>query len=152
METARRGLGSIAAAALALLAGPALADGWSFRAASGGGSAGYAAGGGYSGLWLACSPSGARLSVSTGGTRLQAGVDQTAVVSVDGTAFLQRMRTAAEGGEPILRRRLVPGELETLAAALGKGRKAEVSMPAGRFILPLKGSGKALAGLLAVCR
>ncbi|KAB0682833.1 hypothetical protein [Aureimonas leprariae] len=140
-----------AAAALLLAALPAgAADGWTFRAADGG-SAGFASNGTYRGLWFACTAGGgARLLIGTGGTRLQRGVDQTAVVTVDGTAFLQVAR-ASDDGEPALDRRLPPTEFRQLAEALAKGKAAEVSMPAGRFALPLAGSGRALKSLLAAC-
>jgi hypothetical protein len=143
-----------AAGALLLLAvSPAgAADGWLFRPANGG-SAGFASGGTYRGLWLDCAGGGgARLLVGTGGTRLQGGVDQTAVVTVDGTSFLQIARAGEEDGEPVLARTLAAPEFQRLADALRKGRKAEVATPAGRFALPLDGSGRALGGLLAACR
>lgn len=138
----------IALAALLFLAAPATAaEGWVFRA----GSAGFAVDGAFRGLWLACAPGGATLHLATGGTRLQPGVDQTAVVTVDGVALLQRMRAGDDAGEPALRRAMSGAELRELATRLAKGRAAEVAMPAGRFALPLKGSGKAVESLLAAC-
>ncbi|GGE22064.1 hypothetical protein GCM10011390_46770 [Aureimonas endophytica] len=140
------------ALALLLSPAPARADSWTFRPAANGGSAGFLAESGWSGLWFACSGGAAVLTVSTFGARLAGDAEQRAVLDIDGTAFLQRMRSGTVDGGPVLRRPLTRAELEALAGALGKGRKAEIAMPAGRFALPLKGSGKALASLLAACR
>ncbi|WP_152046689.1 hypothetical protein [Aureimonas psammosilenae] len=124
------------------------ADGWAFRT-EGGAKAGYVADGGWAGLWFACTPEGRRLFVSAGKTPRQTGIERTVILDVDGTAFLQRMRT--DSGSSTLSRPLTAAEAGALGAALAKGKRAEIAMPAGRFVLPLNGSGKAMAAFAAAC-
>lgn len=153
-------------AALALTL-PAL---WTCQAAAGGGgwsaerpggspaasrSAGLAAGGGFDGLWFSCKgapPGTLRLLVARPGWRFDDAAERTVVASVDGTAYLFSAAPALrpEGGA-MLASAAPLAAFAPLIAALAKGKAIEISTPLGRYTLPLKGSGKALAALKAGC-
>ena len=125
------------------------------NAAAGARSAGYGANGVFEGLWFSCEAAGPgvlRLIVAGPGWRFDHALDQTVVASVDGTAYLFSTRPEArpEGGDRLVRA-APAAEFEPLIAALAKGRRVEISAPAGRYSLPLGGSGKALAALKAGC-
>lgn len=125
-------------------------------AAAGARSAGYGANGAFEGLWFSCEAAGPgvlRLIVAGPGWRFDHALDQTVVASVDGTAYLFSSMPEArpEGGGDRLVHAAPAAAFEPLIAALTKGRRVEISTPAGRYSLPLGGSGKALAALKAGC-
>lgn len=129
---------------------PARAQSWT----GSDGTAGYAVGGVYTGLSFRCGSDGAVTMIISGFPGgLQDGAGYTVGVSVDGTAFLYEA-TARDGeaeGASILVSRGSPAGLSELIAALRKGRSVEISGPAGRYTIPLTGSGKALDKLRRTC-
>lgn len=119
-------------------------------------SAGYALDGVFTGLWFSCEatkPGTLRLVVARDGWRFDDALDQTVVASVDGTAYLFTLMPEPRPGRPgdQLARTIPLAGLKPLIAALAKGKRAEVSTTQGRYGLPLGGSGRALAALLAGC-
>ncbi|MBO0904952.1 hypothetical protein [Jiella sonneratiae] len=140
-----------AAAALAAIclavapASAASAAGWRYEA----GQAGLWTGGGFNGLALRCS--GGALSLAFFGfpVRLESGLSYTVVVTVDGTARRFRTRPSQRRGAAgsTLSTELSGQAAADFVEALKRGRKAEVATPAGRYDLPLAGSGKALDAL-----
>lgn len=138
----------IVAAVVAAL--PARAQSWT----ASDGTAGFAVAGDYTGLSFRCRPDGEVAMIFSGFPGgLQNGDGYTVGVSVDGTAFLYEA-TARDGeaeGPSVLVSRGSPMGLAELIAALRKGRSAEISGPAGRYTIPLTGSGKALDNLLRTC-
>ncbi|KQT83917.1 hypothetical protein [Aurantimonas sp. Leaf443] len=141
----------LAAVLLAIAPAPAAAaSGWLAAA----GAAGFAVDGDFSGLHVSCREAGApRLVFGPFAGRFDMSHRHAVIVDVDGTAFRMETRAMedAAGGTRFVRAGSM-AEFAPLVAALRAGRAAEVSSPAGRFALPLRGSGKALAALEAACR
>ncbi|HEY9056421.1 MAG TPA: hypothetical protein VIN77_04655 [Aurantimonas sp.] len=133
----------------ALAAFPARAQIWT----ASDGTAGYAVAGDYTGLSFRCGPDGIAMIFSGFPGKLQDGGGYTVGVSVDGTAFLYEAtaRAGEADGTSILVSRGAPAGLAELIAALRKGRSVEISGPAGRYTVPLTGSGKALDKLRQTC-
>ncbi len=132
---------SAATATSLLLAAPA----WSAPAWRGSGGAAGAYENGRALLELACEGSRLRLSAFSPGT---GGRGASLVVEVGGTAFL----LDAGATNPDSLSAVVPASRAgLLVAALRKGKAAEVRVPAGRYSVPLAGSGAALAPLAAAC-
>lgn len=118
------------------------------------GTAGFAVAGDYTGLSFRCGPAGEVAMIFSGFLGgLQDGGGYTVGVSVDGTAFLYEAtaRAGEADGTSVLVSRGSPAGLAELIAALRKGRSVEISGPAGRYTLPLIGSGKALDKLRQTC-
>ncbi len=138
----------IVAAAGAVL--PAKAQSWTWSDET----AGFADAGGYTGLSFRCGPDGEIAMIFSGFPGgLQDGGGYTVGVSVDGLAFLYEATARddeAEGASILVSRGSLAG-LAELIAALRKGRSAEISGPAGRYTIPLTGSGKALEALQRIC-
>ncbi|TFF19907.1 hypothetical protein E3C22_19810 [Jiella endophytica] len=123
---------------------PGLAAGWRFA----NGQAGLWADGAFNGLVVGCGEGGVSFDFFGFPARLEAGTSYSVVVTVDGTA--RRLRAKADGGQGVgstLSATLGGQEAADLIEALGRGRKAEVATPAGRYDLPLAGSSKALDAL-----
>jgi len=143
-------LACVVIAAAAVPALPARAQSWT----GSDGTAGFAVAGDYTGLSFRCGPDGEVVMIFSGFPGgLQDGSGYTVGVSIDGTAFLYEA-TAREGeadGTSVLVSRGSPVGLAELIAALRKGRSAEISGPAGRYTIPLTGSGKALDNLQLTC-
>lgn len=134
----------------AVAASPARAQSWT----GSDGTAGFAIAGDYTGLSFRCGSDGEVAMIFSGFPGgLQDGGGYTVGVSVDGTAFLYEAtaRAGEADGTSILVSRGAPAGLAELIAALRKGRSAEISAPAGRYTIPLTGSGKALESLLRTC-
>ncbi|BDA87097.1 hypothetical protein Sa4125_46390 [Aureimonas sp. SA4125] len=134
------------------LAGPVVqpamaAEGWTGQAVGGSGrSAGYLLGDATPALLFRCAGAGRLALVVSGGAGLPRDADYTVVVSVDGVAFIAAARSGATASGELVR--IAPFEaFSPLIAALKAGKAAEVSTPRGRYVLPLRGSGKALAVL-----
>ncbi|RYE75851.1 MAG: hypothetical protein EOP19_25360 [Hyphomicrobiales bacterium] len=156
VETLR--LSALCGLLLAGMASPAAAAG-GWRAEPAGASArtaGYGAGRGFTTIWMSCAglpPGRLALRFSGFAAGLPTDGSYTVVVSANDIAFLQETRPVARGdGGHDLARTASLGELQPMIDALKKGRKVEVSAPAGRVTLPLTGSGKALAALEAGCK
>lgn len=118
------------------------------------GTAGFAVAGDYTGLSFRCGSAGEIAMIFSGFPGgLQDGGGYTVGVSVDGTAFLYEAtaRAGKTQGTSVLVSRGSPMGLAELIAALRKGRSAEISGPAGRYTIPLTGSGKALDNLRRTC-
>ena len=138
----------VVAAAVAAL--PARAQSWT----GSDGTAGFAVAGDYTGLSFRCGSAGEIAMIFSGFPGgLQDGGGYTVGVSVDGTAFLYEAtaRAGKAQGTSVLVSRGSPVGLVELIAALRKGRSAEISGPAGRYTIPLTGSGKALDNLRRTC-
>lgn len=115
--------------------------------------AGFTLAGKPAGLVFECAPGGRlRTLVAGNGAGFPGDRDLTLVLSVDGTARLLPVRAEADpaGGSRFARSDSL-AEAEPLLAALRRGRSLEVSSPAGRMVLPLRGSERALAQLLTRC-
>lgn len=122
---------------------------------SGEGTAGLSVNGSYAGISFQCvGDARARLVFSGFPGALQEGRTYTVVATVDGTSFM--FNAAAEGGAPrfdsILVETRTLSELASFLDMLKKGAGAEVAGPAGRYTVPLRGSGAALEAFLADCR
>ena len=134
------GLFAALLAAATLTAAPACAQAWHYA----GGEAGLKVNGRFVGLSFYCTGGGAiRLVFSGFPGKLQAGQPYTTVVTVDGTSFL--FEPKAEDGEAfrsILVDRRTVAESAGFIDALQKGHEAEVSGPAGLYVVPLKGSSR----------
>ncbi|MBC6715239.1 hypothetical protein H9Q09_03425 [Aurantimonas sp. DM33-3] len=146
----RRSALALSAGAALLLAAVAPALGQSWR--SDGAVAGFTAGAGFTGLTFRCAGAG-RVTVRFSGFpgRLQAGQAHTVVATVDDTAFVLDTIARDAGSGSIL---VAEGTLAARAGfieALRKGRSVEVAGPAGRYGLPLTGSGDALAAFTTGC-
>jgi hypothetical protein len=150
-----RRAGALAVAAALMSAVPASAQNWSASDRT----AGLTVNGRFTGLALTCTTSGSVEIVFSGfPARLEAGSTYTVPLTVDGTAFLYEAQ-ARDGGERDGGERdfseLVHvasmGELSGLLDALSSGRSAEISSPAGRYIVPLASSSRALETLRRRC-
>lgn len=143
------GAAFILAAALAM-AVPAGAQTWRVT----GQTAGLTVGGAFTGLSLTCVTRGRVELVFSGfPAHLPSGDAYTVPVSVDGTAFLFEAQ-ARDGGDrdfSSLVHAAPMAELTTLLDALAQGRAAEVSSPAGRYVVPLAGSGRAVETFRQLC-
>jgi hypothetical protein len=103
-------------------------------------------------LLLRCAGGGRLAVVVAGGTGLPRDGDYTVVIAVDDTAFVGVARPgSADSGDAALVRTAAFDTFAPLIAALKSGAVAEVSTPRGRYRLPLRGSGKALAALDGGC-
>lgn len=141
-----RSIGLALAVVLAYPA-PLAAQSWT----SSGSAAGLSVDGGYNGLSFACTGAGRAQVVFSGfGQRLQPNASYTVALSVDGVASLYQA-SANAGGTALLVDQPIDS-LKPVIEQLRKGRAAEVSGPAGRYDVPLKGSGAALARFLDACR
>ncbi|NDV86370.1 hypothetical protein GTW51_06620 [Aurantimonas aggregata] len=148
---ARRRTGAaISLAAFLAAAAPAGAQNWTVS----GQTAGLTVGGAFTGLSLTCATGGqAELTFSGFPAHLPAGDTYTVPVSVDGTAFLFAAQ-ARGGGDREFSRLVHRAPIEELAGlldALAAGRSAEVSSPAGRYVVPLAGSGRAVETFRQLC-
>ena len=115
--------------------------------------AGLNVGGAYNGLSFRCLGSGrAAMIVSGFPGQLQLGETYTVAVSVDGVAQLFRAKAA---GNPAVGFSLVDdgslSDFADLIARLRQGKTAEISGPGGRYLVPLRGSGKALETFAGGC-
>jgi hypothetical protein len=138
-----RWAGALAVAAALIVAVPASAQTWSASERT----AGLTVDGAFTGLALTCTTSGSIEMVFSGfPARLEAGNTYTVPVTVDGTAFLYEAeaRDGGERGFSTLVHFASMGELSGLLDALASGRSAEISSPAGRYVVPLAGSSRAL--------
>ncbi|MBB4005336.1 hypothetical protein [Aurantimonas endophytica] len=136
------GAAVLVAAALATAA-PAGAQNWTVS----GQTAGLTVGGSFTGLSLTCVTRGrVELAFSGFPAHLPTGGAYTVPVSVDGTAFLFEAQARDGGSRDFsnLVHAAPMAELTTLLDALAQGRAAEVSSPAGRYVVPLAGSGRAV--------
>lgn len=103
-------------------------------------------------LLLRCAGAGRLALVVAGGSGLPRDADYTVVVAVDDTAFIGVARPGSKDpGDGALIRTAAFSTFSPLIAALKTGKVAEVSTPRGRYRLPLRGSGKALAALDGGC-
>ena len=115
--------------------------------------AGFSVGGAYSGLSFRCLGSGRAAIIASGFPgQLQPGETYTLAVSVDGVAQLFRAKAVGdlEGGFNLVD----DGSLSVFAdlvSRLRQGKTAEISGPGGRYLVPLRGSGKALETFAAGC-
>ncbi len=133
-----------ALAAIGLLApvSGAKAQNWKGSAAD----AGLSVGGAYNGLSFRCLGNGRVAMVVSGFPgQLQRGETYTIGVSVDGVAQLFRPKAvgSVDGGFSLVD----DGSLSVFAdliSRLRQGKAAEISGPGGRYVVPLRGSGKAL--------
>jgi hypothetical protein len=133
----------LAVAAALMTAVPAGAQNWT----ASGQTAGLTVNGRFTGLSLTCTTSGSVEIVFSGfPARLEAGSTYTVPLTVDGTAFLYEAQ-ARDGGERDFSELVhvaSMSELSGLLDALASGRAAEISSPAGRYLVPLAGSSRAL--------
>lgn len=115
--------------------------------------AGLSVGGAYNGLAFRCLGNGRAAMIFSGFPgRLQLGETYTVGVSVDGVAELFRAEAAggADGDFSLVGN----GPLAAFAGVISRlreGRSAEISGPGGRYVLPLRGSGKALETFTGGC-
>ncbi len=145
-------LGALALVGLSLLASalPSKAQSWKGSARE----AGLSVGGVYNGLSFRCLGNGRAAMVFSGfPARLQLGETYTVGVSVDGVAQLFRAKAAgnADGGFSLVD----DGPFSVFAdliSQLRKGTSVEISGPGGRYVVPLRGSGKALETFVGGCQ
>ena len=103
-------------------------------------------------LLFRCAGAGRMAMIVAGGAGLPRNADYTVVVSVDDVAYVEVTRgDSALAGDSDLVRIAPFASFQPLIAALKSGKEAEVSTPRGRYRVPLKGSGKALAILDGGC-
>ncbi|MBO0661558.1 hypothetical protein LQ948_03125 [Jiella sp. MQZ9-1] len=143
-------LGSIVGfATLVTFAAPGAAASWRYA----GGEAGLWVDGDFNGITLSCRNGELAMSVFGFPERLEAGLGYTVVLDVDGTARRLRTRPGTRRGAPgsVLSVTLAGAEAKNIVDAIRRGRKAEISTPAGRYGLPLSGSAKALDRLIEAC-
>ncbi|WP_322184972.1 hypothetical protein [Fulvimarina sp. 2208YS6-2-32] len=103
------------------------------------------------GMFLRCA--GPRVSVNFSGfsQRLPEGATYRVGVSVDGLARILSTKSFRVRGNSVLVHEDSLSNLEGLIADLKKGESVEISSPAGRYVIPLKGSGAALEALVRRC-
>ena len=134
---------AIALAAILSVAAPASDQTWTFSERT----AGLTVNGAFTGLSLTCAGSdNVEVTFSGFPAHLEAGTTYTVPVSVEGTAFLLESQ-ARDGGErafSALVHVASASDLSGLLEALASGRTAEISSPAGPYVVPLAGSGRAL--------
>ncbi|MEX6504734.1 hypothetical protein [Jiella sp. M17.18] len=128
-----------------ILPGAAFAQRW--RAS--GQTAGLVVDGALTGLSLTCTGSGLAITLSGFAARFGTGERYTVGVSVDGTAYLfdTAARADPNGAGSILVGTVPAKSAAGFVDALRKGKAAEVASPAGRYKVPLSGSGAALERL-----
>ncbi|UIJ71620.1 hypothetical protein [Aurantimonas sp. HBX-1] len=149
LATRRIGAVLVLAAALAA-APPASAQSWAVA----GRTAGFKVGGSFTGLALTCvAPGRVELTFSGFPAHLPTGGDYTVPVSVDGTAFIfeTEARDGSERDFSTLVHVAPASEMTALLDALAQGRAAEVASPAGRYVVPLAGSGRAVEAFRQLC-
>ncbi|WP_148227444.1 hypothetical protein [Fulvimarina pelagi] len=103
------------------------------------------------GIFLRCA--GPSLTVNFTGydAELPTGASYRVGISVDGIARLFRTRSYEVRGRSILVHQDTLANLRPLIEDLRLGKVAEVTTPAGRYNVPLTGSGAALGALLERC-
>ena len=139
--------GALAALLLACHVPPLRAQTWAGSASE----AGLSVGGELTGVSFRCLGGGrTRLIFSGFSSRLQPGTTYTVALTIDGTAYLYA--TKADDSGYALTVEDTASAYASLIEALRKGRSAEVSAPAGRYQVPLRGSGDALARFSRQCR
>lgn len=147
---ARRRAGALVLAALLPVASPAGAQTWTFAERT----AGLTVNGSFTGLSFTCAGSDSvEVTFSGFPAHLEAGTTYTVPVSVEGTAFLLSA-TARDGGERAFSALVHVASTDALSGlleALARGRTAEISSPAGPYVVPLAGSGRALEALRLEC-
>lgn len=147
---ARRSAAAIVLAAILLAAAPAGAQTWTFAERT----AGLTVNGSFTGLSLTCTGSDdVEVTFSGFPAHLEAGTTYTVPVSVEGTAFLLAAQ-ARDGGERAFSSLVhvaSASALSGLLEALASGRTAEISSPAGPYVVPLAGSGRALEAFRLQC-
>ena len=151
-----RGLAPIFAMTLALIVlqpGLGEAAGWTSRQGSAATRlAGYLLDDATPALLFRCAGAGRLAMVVGGGEGLPRNADYTVVVSVDDVAYVQVTRSdSAIVDKGDLVRIATFDSFAPLIAALKSGKDAEISTPRGRYTVPLRGSGKALAILDGGC-
>ncbi|WP_147307942.1 hypothetical protein [Fulvimarina endophytica] len=130
-----------------LVSPPAAAQSW--RAS--GTTAGYYVDGVANGMFLRCAGSSLTVNFTGFPARFADGAAYRVGVSVDGLARILDTRAHRVRGRTVLVHAGALGELRGLIEDLRKGKAAEISTPAGRYTLPLTGSGSALGALIAAC-
>lgn len=112
---------------------------------------GFYAEGRPNGIFLRCAGPSMTLNFTGYDAQLPNGTSYRVGVSVDGVARLFKARTYTVRGRSILVHEDSRANLASLIDDLRKGKTAEITTPAGRYNVPLAGSGAALGALLERC-
>ncbi|MEN3792156.1 hypothetical protein [Fulvimarina sp. MAC3] len=133
--------------ALVCLATSAMAQSWR----NSGTTSGFYADGRPNGIFLRCVGPSVTVNFTGYDAPLSNGTSYRVGVSVDGVARILKTRTYRVRGRSILVHQDSLANLRPLIDDLRKGKTVEISTPAGRYNVPLQGSGAALGALLERC-
>ncbi|MER0239578.1 hypothetical protein [Fulvimarina sp. MAC8] len=138
------GLGAVALILFGTVAG---AQTWR----NNGTTSGFYADGRPNGIFLRCSGPSMTVNFTGYDALLPNGTSYRVGISIDGIARLFRTRSYNVRGRSILVHQDSLANLRPLIDDLRKGKTAEITTPAGRYNVPLAGSGAALGALLERC-